>query len=681
MVVQHGPVVSVLPEKEAVSGEDVTIKCEVSSNPAPHTIMWTKEGDSDFRQSGPVLRLDRVSPIDGGKYTCTATNSIKSSGSLNSLEQTSVGSTFVRILHKPGETVITPVEPIATSGSPFSLTCGGKPSGWPKPEYRWWREGNDKLDLSRNMNLTFQVVHVSQEGRYYCQPHNVLGKGTIASVYMTVNEAPSVTIPMPPTLIRKVTDRSYSLTCRARGKPKPTVTWMYNGRPLSLESGLFRVETRESIEDANVFVLQSQLHFESAPKLGGISRDIGAEGGKYSCVFDNHIGSPAKADTVLKVEHSPIVRHTNNKVAFDVGENATLSCKMSAFPEPKFEWSFRGRPIDYGRKYMAAVNDLGGDIFVGNLLIRDVRTEDYGDYLCRSWNTVGDDDEKTILMLVKKSAPDSPTNVEALEVSSDSVTLRWKESFNGGYLNTEFVITYIADGEPTTGWRNESCRSINPCRVTGLMSRTDYTFKVMAINFGGHSAYSEELGVTTKIDLKDMPTAFDSFFDSVRNSLSFKVESTSLRLVAKIEVRESGNQDWAPLTVVPIISDYEEIYLNPSKAGFSDMRIVLCLQSNDSWCGYEHLVKMDSSSASNFSREPKGFQWESFLLTLIAIGLVAASGMVMFVCCCCWKKRKDMEKKTVGDGGESDSDHAKVNSISAPFYTSHENKGVYRLSA
>lgn len=589
------------------------------------------------------------------------------------MERTSNASTFIRVKHKPGETEITPANPVAVSGKPFSLTCNSKPPGWPKADYRWWREGNEKVELSRQMTLNFQVVHVSQEGRYYCQPYNILGKGSIGSVYLTVEEPPSITIPMPPTFIKKAEDKSFSLTCRARGKPKPNVSWWHNGQEITAENGLYRIETRESIEDANVYVLQSVLHFETATRNANAVTAM--DRGKYVCVFDNQIGAPAKSESVLKVEHSPIVRHTYNKVAFDIGENATLQCKMSAFPEPQFEWYYQGRLLDsYSHRYATNVTDLGDDVYAGTLAIREARPEDYGDYTCRSWNSVGDDDEKTIIKLVKKSAPDAPTQLEAVEIGSDSVSLRWREEFNGGFANTEYMISYAGEGEP---WRNESCRMMNPCRVTGLESRHDYRFKVLAVNFRGSSPFSEELVVATKINLKDMPTPYDAYFNSERNALVFRVDTSALRLVAKIEVREGNSEEWTPLTVVPIISEYEEIYLKPSPHGYSDMRIQICLQSNDSWCGYEHLVKMDS--LGTFLRESKGFSLEQFVMVILIGSLLAVLGVIVMLCCCCYRRRLSIEKK--GADVEDGERRGKVSTISPPYYSSHDNKGICQKQA
>lgn len=62
--------------------------------------------------------------------------------------------------------------------------------------------------------------------------------------------------------------------------------------------------------------------------------------------------------------------------------------------------------------------------------------------------------------------PERPTHLELIEVSSDKVTLRWQEGFNGGFSNTEFLVTYL--NTENGRQMNESCRSQNLCQITGL---------------------------------------------------------------------------------------------------------------------------------------------------------------------------------------------------------------------
>jgi len=666
--VLYGPKVNVIQEREATLGDALSVKCNVASNPKPHTVIWKKEGDENFWQNGDVLKLNPITADDTGRYWCTASNALKPSGAISTIEKSSNASVFIRVQHKPGDTEIVPLNPIAVAGKPFSLSCMARPPGWPLPQYRWWREGHEQQELSRSINYTFISVHVSQEGRYFCQPFNALGKGSIGSVYLTVNEAPSMVIPMQPHFTRKEGDKGFSLTCRARGKPKPSVSWWQNGQEISIDNGLFRVETRETVEDVNVWVLQSTLHFDGLSRKGTNSLTA-SDRGRFVCVFDNGLGSGAKSESMLRIEHSPVVRHTYNRVAFDLGETATLQCKMSAYPQPKFEWSFQGKGLDSdGVHYRTNVSDLGDDVYAGLLSIRDISSEDYGDYLCRSWNNVGDDDEKTIIKLVKKSAPDTPMQLEFIEVLSDSVTLRWMEGFNGGFSNTEFIVTYSPDNSDR--WRNESCRSINPCKITGLESRKEYRFKVLAVNPRGYSQYSDIIKAATKVNLKDMPNAYESSYDRERNTLFFRVEPNALKLVAKIEVRDGNEADWFQLTTVPIISDYEEVYLKPTPQGISDVRIILCLQSNDSWCGYEHLVKMDSSST--YLRETNRLSTE-YLVMVVVIGASIALVIAITLVCSC-RKRKNANKKDYEM--ESNGSHPKVTTISPPYYAGHDNKGL-----
>ncbi|CAN7949022.1 unnamed protein product, partial [Ixodes hexagonus] len=71
--VLYGPRVNVLPEQESSLGENVAIKCNVASNPEPQSVVWTKEGDTEFSLKGDTLRLDRVTAEDAGTYVCQAT--------------------------------------------------------------------------------------------------------------------------------------------------------------------------------------------------------------------------------------------------------------------------------------------------------------------------------------------------------------------------------------------------------------------------------------------------------------------------------------------------------------------------------------------------------------------------------------------------------------------------------
>lgn len=667
LVVLHGPQITLTPFKEATTGENVNIRCNVLSNPKPHTIVWFKENDPYFKKTGSVLLLNSITPKDAGNYICSATTTLKPSGAATGVEKSANATVKLQIKHKPGKTEIFPANPVAVAGKPYTLSCSASPPGYPTPEYRWWREKQENQELGTRANYTFVAVHVSHEGRYFCQPYNSIGKGSIGSVYMSVNEPAQMTISMKPQFIVKEGETNFKLTCIGRGKPRPNVVWTHNDIEINPESGEYRIENKEQNEDADVKTIQTTLYFEAMARKGANSLTAN-DRGTYACHFNNDIGEPAKSETVLRVEHTPVIRHTYNRVAFDVGETAILQCKMSAYPAPKFEWFYSGKMLDSytSERYNTNNTELPDDIHVGTLSIRNTKESDYGDYTCRAFNSVGDDDEKTIIKLVKKSAPETPIQLEVLEVVADSVTLRWTEGFNGGFSNTEFVVNY-SDSEKS---RNESCRAINPCKITGLESRREYQFRVLAVNPRGYSQYSEPLKIVTKVNLKDMPSAFDSSYDRERNILVFRVDphDVALRLVAKIEIRtDSADHQWSPLTTVQVLSDLENVYLKSTAEQITDIRVILCLQSNESWCGYEHLVKMDSV----YTQQTK-VSATDHLLSVIIASSVCAFVAVVFILCCCWKKKDKPEKKDF----ESDTSNDRPNkTIAQNYFNSHDNKG------
>lgn len=665
--VLYGPRVNVLPEQEAAQGENVAIKCNVASNPEPQSILWTKQGDGQFALQGDTLRLDRVTAEDAGTYICQATVIMRPSATAIHTEVVGNDSVVLHVRHKPGEAEITPQGPTAVAGRPFVLTCGARPPGWPRPEYRWWREGQEHIDLGHRSNHSFLSVHSSHEGRYYCQPHNALGKGSIASVYLAVNEAATIIVPLRPQIIRKAGDQSQSVTCRARGKPKPQVHWTHRDKELQMspESG-FEIKTIENIEDNEVFSVQSTLTFQRA--LTPEDR------GKYACLFDNGFGGAAKSEMMLRIEHPPQVRHTYNRVAFDPGDMAVLRCQMQAYPEPTFEWVYKGRILERYANYATNVTDDGDDLYTGALSVADVKESDYGDYTCRAWNQVGDV-QRTILKLVRKSAPDPPGRLVAVSSDSDKVTLQWTEGFNGGFSNTEFVVTYsnVASGQT----KNESCRSHNPCTITGLEPKSEYVMKVVAVNARGFSSYSEEITVQTKVNLKDMPRPLSAQFDQETGRVYFTVEQTAERLLARVEGRARGQEQWVALAEVEV--ERPQISLEVANAAaLVDIRVLLCLQSNASWCGDERLAEPfdEFTMTTENSLHPVGAPVTIKTMNVVIIVAVAAGLffllVVVFVCCCWKRKASKVNKKDY----ESEVQNARPKVISGPYYHDDVGKGL-----
>lgn len=298
--VLYGPRVSVISSKDVDEGEDVIVSCNVTANPAPVTIEWLKEGDDTFRQNGiDILRLNRVSAVNQGNYICRAVNILNPTGGEPS-DRIGNATVAVRVRHAPGKTYILPKEPIAVQDEPATLTCGADPPGWPMPTYRWWRHDSEST-LTLGANYSIPRASLSDEGTYYCQPSNRLGKGTHASVTVKVHQPPLILEDLPETAIYRIGKTDLSLTCRAQGKPQPSIRWLKDGEEIIPADGLYDVLVEQSSVGQNdMHTVQSTLQFRGPRRIND-NQLLPTDRGTYQCVFKNDVREVSSSQ-LLRVE-------------------------------------------------------------------------------------------------------------------------------------------------------------------------------------------------------------------------------------------------------------------------------------------------------------------------------------------------------------------------------------------
>ncbi|KAK8741082.1 hypothetical protein OTU49_002485 [Cherax quadricarinatus] len=585
--VLYGPRVSVISSKDVDEGEDIVITCNVTANPAPVTIEWLKEGDDSFRQSGvDILRLNRVSAVNQGNYICRAVNILNPTGGEPS-DRIGNATVAVRVRHAPGKTYITPAEPIAVQGEQSTLTCGAEPPGWPMPTYRWWRHDSDAT-LTLGANYTIPRASLTDEGTYYCQPSNRLGKGTPASVRVRVHQPPRILENLPETAIHRIGTTNLSLTCRAQGKPQPSIRWLKDGEEISPADGLYDILVEQSSLGQNAaHTVQSTLQFRGAKRIND-NQLLPTDRGTYQCVFKNDVREVSSSQ-LLRVEHSPITVHKPNKVAFNLLEDAQLECRMQAYPEPKFQWSLGPNFIEPdGAHYATNDTTLPDDVYASVLTVRGVTEADYGSYTCKGTNSRGE--HKTIITLQEKGRPEHPTNLRVIDKGTDKIELAWDESFNGGFADTIFQVK----AETMSGEKpSHDCQTKNPCIIEPLAQQTTYKLQVKASNIMGDSDFSDPLEVTTLVNVDTIPEPEEVYFERTGNMLSFKVLPTDLMLQGQVEFRTVDSDEWTPMeTLVQISSDshdHGEVFLG--KESPDDVRIRFCSVFVESSCGNYRIAK------------------------------------------------------------------------------------------
>ncbi len=425
------------------------------------------------------------------------------------------------------------------------------------------------------------------------------------------------------------------------GKPRPRVRWYKDGHAVldnSGESNTFQVANSEQETSNGAFNVLSTLKFVGPERLNA-DQLMPADRGHYTCQFENEVSS-AETKMLLRIQHAPVVVHRHNKVAYNLGENAFISCRVQSFPEPSFQWTFKGSPLQSdGVHYAVNRTALPGDIYESTLAVFRVDQESYGDYTCRARNDIGP--KKTKIRLQPKGKPEAPSNVRPVATGYNYVTLAWDEGFNGGFPETEYDIEYRRHGA-TSSPRYQDCHVGNTCNITGLEQHTQYHVRVRASNIMGISRNSPEAAVATKVDVSLIPKPANVHYERSTRRASFQVGGSPLALVAKVEL-ENGDGTWSHYDGVALGrggDEYAELDIVSSSRPVSNLRVRLCLESNELLCGpyTEALVVEVMPNARTSSSSLLGSPWA--LAAVAALALLALLALIVLVkCFCCRGKR------------------------------------------
>jgi echinoid protein len=668
--VLYPPVVTIPEEKIVHEGDSVTIECQVASNPKATSVQWLKEGDSSFHQPGPTLKIHSVTAKDNGKYICSASNFIEPTGEAKVMHKGNA-TMNIHVHHKPGKAYIIPSSRVAIDGKRISLTCGANPPGYPEPEYKWWKEGSEAT-LTTGKKFTINPARLSNVGLYHCRATNQFGGSKIADFDLKVYQAPRILSPLPASIKKSEGDMGYSLSCSATGKPRPVVTWFKNGKVINLaKSNEYQISVAEKDTLTNgASTVRSTLLFKGPERLG-TNKLMPTDRGHYTCQFHNDVKS-TDSSMLLKIEHAPIFLHKHNKVAYDVGETAYIACRMQAFPKPQLSWSFRNNVIRNDRFiHEKNFTQMREDIYQGVLKIYKVQQSSYGDYKCKGRNKLGD--KTTLIKLQPKGKPERPLNLNVKEAGYNYITIGFERGFDGGYKDTKFTVQYQQQHFKHPLY--EDCGPLSICNITRLEQNTVYSLRVKASNERGESKYSDEILMSTRIDINKIPLPENVHFERSTSVASFNLARTTLRLIAKIEL-ENNDGTWNQYQAISIKeTPFSEIIRN--NVSVKNLRVRFCLETNEELCGlYTEALVVDKkpNALKAAFKEP----WVIGLIVVII--LLALVAMLILIKCCFYKNVKTIKTNTLPTtNGNPKIVHSTT--IAPPPYTSLgiENKGVDTL--
>uniref|UniRef100_A0A2S2Q4Y0 Roundabout 2 n=1 Tax=Sipha flava TaxID=143950 RepID=A0A2S2Q4Y0_9HEMI len=184
-----------------------------------------------------------------------------------------------------------------------------------------------------------------------------------------------------PTDITVGTHEPVTLNCKSEGQPQPDVRWMRDGRPVDVTGSI----RKALLPDGSLLFLEASQG----------KRD--SDSGTYWCIANNSFGEAVSRKANLIVTYlKQDFRVQPKDVTPASGDTAVLECDPpKGHPEPFVVWHKNGQPMPADEKKRWYIQDTG------NLIIRDVKSEDDGSYTCVANNLAGVRRSKPILLVTQ----------------------------------------------------------------------------------------------------------------------------------------------------------------------------------------------------------------------------------------------------------------------------------------
>uniref|UniRef100_A0A3P9PN17 Neural cell adhesion molecule 1a n=1 Tax=Poecilia reticulata TaxID=8081 RepID=A0A3P9PN17_POERE len=284
----------------------------------------------------------------------------------------------------------------------------------------WFSPSGEKILLSRpNISvsrsdestsiLTIYHANVDNAGIYKCLAKNA-DKEAQATVQVKIFQ--KITFQSAPSPQEFNEGDNADIVCDVVSSPPPTIIWKHKGSKLQSAK-----DVRYKIMDNGHLLIR------------GIKK---VDEGMYNCEARVMARGEIDFRTIkVIVNVLPTIRARKSEVnaTADVGESALLACDADGFPEPTVTWA-NNIVLETGDKY--SLNEDGSE-----LVIKEVRKVDEGDYTCIAKNKAGEKTEEVSL------------NVFVLP------NITYFNNQTASEFDEEVTLTCEASGDPTPtiSWR------------------------------------------------------------------------------------------------------------------------------------------------------------------------------------------------------------------------------------
>ncbi|XP_029957045.1 neural cell adhesion molecule 1a isoform X1 [Salarias fasciatus] len=253
-------------------------------------------------------------------------------------------------------------------------------------------------------SLTIYHANVDSAGIYKCVAKNG-NKEAQATVQVKIFQ--KITFESAPSPQEFNEGDDADIVCDVVSSPPPAIFWKHKGAKI------------EPLKDVR-FRIMSNGHLQ----IRGIKK---TDEGMYNC--EARVMARGEIDfrmmkVIVNVLPTIRARQADVNATADIGSSALLACDADGFPEPTVTWAHNNVVLETGDKY--SLNEDGSE-----LVIKDVKKVDEGDYTCIAKNKAGEKTEEV-----------------SLNVFVQPKITYWKNQ-TASEFDEEVTLTCEASGDPT----------------------------------------------------------------------------------------------------------------------------------------------------------------------------------------------------------------------------------------
>ena len=264
----------------------------------------------------------------------------------------------------------------------------------------------------------------------------------------------------------------FFLEIRAQGKPRPQVTWLFNGQELPSDSTDYKFIVSEDDLYRLVFQQFSERYL-----------------GEYQAVITSTAGTLKTKKAKVTGQQQPIfIQEPPRSIQVKTGEKVTVECTAKGQPTPKITWLRDGKVLSNKDGFDIKIDQATGQ---ASFSIPSASMKHIGKYECRVENQYGTHSAEIDIDVLGKTERGKIIIIFSVNFLAAPVVQQKMQDFEVA-RGQEVTMSVTADGSPLptcTWYHNEQLIQAEPDRVLIIDDGATHTLKLLDVQLTDDGQY------------------------------------------------------------------------------------------------------------------------------------------------------------------------------------------------